>query len=406
MSDQPTPIPQAIEAIRRGDILILIDDENRENEGDFIFAAQHVTPEKINFITKHGRGLVCVPASLDRLRQLGLEPYPIDLNTSLMGTNFTVTVDARHGVATGISAQDRAETVKVFANPKATPADLARPGHVSPIGAAPGGVLARAGHTEGTVDLCLLAGLEPAGVLCEIMREDGTMARLPDLLAIARQFDMPLVAIRDIIDYRRHSEKLVKRVVTTKLPNAFGEWRMTLYEDTVNQEHHIALVMGQVGQEPTLVRMHSQCFTGDTLGSHRCDCGPQLHEAMRMIAEAGHGIVVYLHQEGRGIGLKNKLLAYALQEKGRDTVEANEDLGFKADLREYGVGAQILVDLGVRRLRLMTNNPRKIVGLEAYGLEIAERVPIVVGRNACNARYLDVKRSRLGHMLGDDPVIE
>lgn len=406
MSDFFTPISEAIEAFKQGRILILVDDEDRENEGDFIFAAEHVTPEKINFITKYGRGLVCVAASLERLHQLGLEPYPPEMNSSLMGTNFTVSVDARHGVTTGISAADRSRTVSVFADPRARPTDLVRPGHLFPIGARPGGVLARAGHTEGTVDFCILAGLEPAGVLCEIMRDDGEMARLPDLRKLAEEFDLPIVSIRDLIAYRRRSEKLVQRIVSTVLPNEFGTWQMVLYEDKVDDELHVALVMGEIDDRPTLVRMHSQCFTGDTLGSYRCDCGPQLKTAMKMIADEGRGVIVYLHQEGRGIGLKNKLLAYALQEQGRDTVEANEELGFKADLREYGIGAQILVDLGVRRLRLMTNNPRKIVGLEAFHLEMVERVPIVVGRHPCNERYLQTKRSRLGHMLGDDPVIQ
>jgi 3,4-dihydroxy 2-butanone 4-phosphate synthase/GTP cyclohydrolase II len=405
MSDLFSPIPEAIEAFKLGRILILVDDEDRENEGDFIFAAEHATPDKINFVAKHGRGLVCVAASLDRLRQLGLEPYPAETNTSSMGTNFTISVDARHGVTTGISASDRCMTARVFADPKAGPADLARPGHIFPIGARPGGVLARAGHTEGTVDFCNLAGLEPAGVLCEIMRDDGEMARLPDLKPLADQFDLPIVSIRDLIAHRRLSEILIHRVVTTNLPNEFGHWRMTLYEDKVDQELHVALVMGDVDERPILVRMHSQCFTGDTLGSLRCDCGPQLRQAMKMISEEGRGVIVYLHQEGRGIGLKNKLLAYALQEKGRDTVQANEELGFKADLREYGIGAQILTDLGVRRLRLMTNNPRKIVGLEAFRLEMVERVPILVGAHPLNRDYLNAKRSRLGHFLGNDPII-
>jgi 3,4-dihydroxy 2-butanone 4-phosphate synthase / GTP cyclohydrolase II len=400
-----TSIPEAIERFRAGEIVILVDDEDRENEGDFVFAAEHVSPEKINFLATHGRGLICVPASLERLAQLDLSPYPAESNTALMGTNFTVSVDARRNVTTGISAKDRAETVKVFANPEAKPSDLVRPGHLFPIGAQVGGVLARAGHTEGTVDLCILAGLQPAGVLCEIMRPDGEMARLPDLRELADKFNLAIVTIKDLIAHRRRTEKLVKRIVTTKLPNEFGVWEMTLYEDMVNDELHVGLTLGEIDERPTLVRMHSQCFTGDTLGSYRCDCGPQLKTAMRMIAEEGRGIIVYLHQEGRGIGLKNKLLAYALQEKGRDTVEANEDLGFKADLREYGIGAQILSDLGARQLKLMTNNPRKIVGLDAFHLEVVARVPIIVGQHECNRQYLNTKRSRLGHMLGEDPVI-
>jgi 3,4-dihydroxy 2-butanone 4-phosphate synthase/GTP cyclohydrolase II len=406
MNDLLTPIPQAIEAIRQGKIIIMVDDEDRENEGDFVFAAEHATPEKINFLATQGRGLVCVPASMERLRQLNLEPYPAESNTALMGTNFTVSVDAARNVTTGISARDRAETVRIFANPEAKPSDLVRPGHLFPIAAMQGGVLARAGHTEGTVDLCVLAGLQPAGVLCEIMRDDGEMARMPELQELAHRHEMPIISIKDLIAHRQRTEKLVRRIVTTSLPNRFGEWHMTLYEDIVNEELHVALVMGAIDAGPTLVRMHSQCFTGDVLGSYRCDCGPQLDEAMKMVAAEGRGVIVYLHQEGRGIGLKNKLLAYALQEQGRDTVEANEELGFKADLREYGIGAQILVDLGIRKIRLMTNNPRKIVGLEAFGIEMVERVSIEVGRHACNEKYLGTKRSRLGHMLGKEIIIE
>ena len=399
MSTVFTPIPDIIQAIAKGRMIILVDDEERENEGDFVFAAEHVTPEKINFLATHGRGLICVPADTDRLRQLDLEPYPEEKNTSLLGTNFTETVDARYGVSTGISAADRAQTVRVMADPKSRPSDLVRPGHLSPIAAREGGVLARAGHTEGTVDLCRLAGLQPAGVLCEILNEDGTMARLPDLTVLAERFEMPIATIKDIIAYRRRTEKLVREVVTTSIPNEFGDWKLTLYEDIVGKELHLAMVMGEVSQEPILVRMHSQCFTGDVLGSLRCDCQPQLHKAMELIGQEGRGIIVYLHQEGRGIGLKNKLLAYALQDQGRDTIEANEDLGFKPDLREYGIGAQILSELGVEKIRLMTNNPCKIIGLEAFGLEVAERVPIVVGHSEHNARYLETKCRRMGHML-------
>lgn len=399
MSNVFAPIPEVIEALAQGRIIILVDDEERENEGDFVFAADHVTPEKINFLATHGRGLICVPADTERLRQLDLEPFPAEKNTSLLGTNFTVTVDARQGVSTGISAADRAETVRVMANPKSRPADLVRPGHISPIAAREGGVLARAGHTEGTVDLCRLAGLQPVGVLCEILNDDGTMARLPNLIELARKFEMPIATIKDIIAYRRRTERLVKDVACTTIPNQFGEWRLTLYEDIVNHELHLAMVMGEINDEPILVRMHSQCFTGDVLGSMRCDCQPQLHKAMELIANEGRGVIVYLHQEGRGIGLKNKLLAYALQDQGRDTIEANEELGFKADLREYGIGAQVLSDLGVKKIRLMTNNPCKIVGLEAFGLEVTERVPIVVGHSAYNKRYLETKCQRMGHML-------
>lgn len=399
MSKPFTPIPDAIKAFAEGQIIIMVDDEDRENEGDFIFAAEQATPEKINFVVTHGRGLVCVASPLDRLAKLDLDPYPEEKNTALLGTNFTDSVDARHNVSTGISTADRCETVKVMANPKSRPTDLVRPGHVFPIGAREGGVLTRAGHTEGTVDLCTLAGQEPVGVLCEILNEDGTMARLPQLQEIARRFDLPLVTIKDLIAHRQRTEKLVRKAVSTQIPNEYGMWELALYEDIVNGESHLALSMGDIDGGGCLVRMHSQCFTGDTFGSLRCDCGPQLHTAMQKIADEGRGVITYLHQEGRGIGLKNKLKAYVLQDQGRDTVEANEDLGFKADLREYGIGAQILVDLGVRQIRLMTNNPRKIVGLEAYGLEVVERVSMEVGRGKYNCRYLDTKAARLGHLF-------
>lgn len=400
MSNPPfTPIIQALGALAEGRILILVDDEERENEGDFIFAAQHVTPEKVNFLATHGRGLICAPATLDRLRHFDLQPYPPDKNTALMGTNFTDSVDARQGVSTGISAADRAETIRVLANPASRPSDLVRPGHVFPIAANEGGVLTRAGHTEGTVDLCRLSGCEPVGVLCEILNPDGSMARLPELTELAHAHDMPLVTIKDLIAHRSRTEKLVNRLVITDLPNDFGHWKLILYEDLVKDEHHMALILGEPSEAPTLVRMHSQCFTGDTLGSLRCDCGAQLHEAMRKVAEAGRGVIIYLHQEGRGIGLHNKLMAYELQDHGLDTVEANERLGFKADLREYGIGAQILADLGLRQIRLMTNNPRKIVGLAGYNIEVIERVGLEVGRHNNNQRYLETKRSRLGHLL-------
>ncbi len=394
-----TPIPQAIEALREGRVLILVDDEERENEGDLVFAAELSTPEKINFLATHGRGLICAPATAERLERLGLRPPAVEENTALMGTNFTQSVDAIHGVTTGISAADRCATVRMLANPEVRPADLARPGHIFPIAAREGGVLARAGHTEGTVDLCRLAGLQPVGVLCEILRDDGQMARLPDLFQMAERFGLPVVTIKDIIAYRRRTERLINKVVTTNIPNAFGQWELSLYEDIVENGQHLAMTMGKIDDSPILVRMHSQCFTGDTIGSLRCDCGFQLEAAMGRVADEGRGIIVYLHQEGRGIGLKNKLLAYKLQDGGCDTVDANARLGFKPDLREYGIGAQILVDLGVRRIRLMTNNPRKIVGLEAYGLEIAEVVPLEAGRGEHNEHYLETKRIRLGHRL-------
>lgn len=404
MSTPFSSIPDAIQAIKEGRMIILVDDENRENEGDFVFAADHVTPEKINFLAREGRGLVCVAASEERMSALQLEPMvPDHSNNSLHRTNFTVSVDARHNVTTGISAADRYETIKLFVNPDARPSDLVRPGHIFPIIARRGGSLVRAGHTESSVDLSVLAGLSPVAVICEIQNDDGSMARMPDLIKLAEKHNMLLVTIKDLMEYRMATEKLVKRVVTVKIPNAFGEWDLSMYEDVVNNETHLAMSMGKIGPEPTLVRVHSQCFTGDTLGSLRCDCGPQLDAAMAKIAEEGRGVIVYMHQEGRGIGLKNKLLAYALQEQGKDTVEANEALGFKPDLREYGIGAQILADLGLQRIRIMTNNPRKIVGINAYGLEVVERVSIEAGRHEHNKNYLETKRSRLGHMIESLP---
>jgi 3,4-dihydroxy 2-butanone 4-phosphate synthase/GTP cyclohydrolase II len=396
------PIGDAIETIRRGDMIILVDDKDRENEGDLVFAAECSSPEKVNFLARHGRGLICVSMELDRLEKLDLHLYPEGVNKALMGTNFTLeTVDAREGVSTGISARDRSRTIRVLSDFESKPDDLVRPGHVYPIGAREGGVLTRAGHTEGSVDLCHLAGLNPAAVLCEICRDDGEMARLPDLVRIAEEHHLPIVSIEELIAYRRRHEKLVHCVVTVPLPNQYGDWKLSLYEDIVLKETHIALTLGEINDDPILVRMHSQCFTGDVLGSFRCDCGPQLQAAMELISMELRGVIVYLHQEGRGIGLKNKLLAYALQDQGRDTVEANEDLGFKPDLREYGIGAQILVDLGVRKIKLLTNNPRKIVGIDAYGMEFVERVPLIVGHHDQNAQYMETKECRLGHILSD-----
>lgn len=402
-------VEEAIEEFRRGKMLIMIDDEDRENEGDFVIPAEFATPEIINFMIKKGGGLVCVATTQERLHQLGLEPM-VRENTSREGTNFAVAVDAREGTTTGISAYDRARTIKVFVDPNAKPSDLIKPGHVFPLGARPGGVLQRAGHTEGAVDLAILAGLFPAAVICEILNEDGTMARLPDLKKIARENGLKIITIRDIIAFRRRTEHLVKRVVTTTLPNQYGIWNLHLYEHTITGELHVALTMGETEkfkykENGVLVRVHSQCFTGDTLGSFRCDCGPQLHKSMEMIAEEGEGIILYLGQEGRGIGLKHKLIAYTLQEHGKDTVEANKELGFKPDLREYGTGAQILVDLGVRRIRLLTNNPKKLIGLKGYGLEIVERVPIVVGTNEFNIDYIRAKKEKLGHLI-DEQVFE
>jgi 3,4-dihydroxy 2-butanone 4-phosphate synthase/GTP cyclohydrolase II len=393
-------VEEAIERYRRGEILILVDDEDRENEGDLVFAGSHVSPEKINFLAKYGRGLICVATTRERLEQLGLRPL-VSRNTSRFGTNFYEPVDAVRGTTTGISAADRAATIRVFVDPEARPEDLAKPGHMQTLGARDGGVLERAGQTEGVVDLAKLAGLPPVGVLCEIMNDDGTMARMPQLERFAREHGLKIVTIRDIIEYRLRNEQLVKRIVTVPLRNWYGEWALSYYE-AWNGEGHLALTMGDLETKRdvgVLVRVHSQCFTGDTLGSYRCDCGPQLHAAMQKIAEEGVGVILYLHQEGRGIGLKNKLLAYQKQDEGYDTVEANEVLGFKADLREYGVGAQILKDLGLTRIRLMTNNPKKIVGLSAYKLEVVDRVPLVVGRHEYNAAYLQTKRDKLGHLI-------
>jgi len=400
MSVRLASIAEAIETIRSGGIIILVDDENRENEGDFVFAADHATPEKVNFSIKEGRGLLCVSAPEERMAELDLQPMvSAPENTSLHSTNFMVSVDARRNVTTGISAQDRCRTIQVFVDPAAQPSDLARPGHIFPIAARRGGVLVRAGHTEGSVDLCRLAALNPVGVMCEVLNEDGQPARLPELSRIARRHGLPLVTIKDLIAYRMETEELIRKVVTVHIPNAYGEWELTMFEDTVNGETHLTMAMGPIGPEPTLVRVHSQCFTGDTLGSFRCECGPQLQAAMRQIAREGRGVIVYMHQEGRGIGLRNKLLAYALQEQGRDTVEANEALGFKPDLREYGIGAQILAELGLKKLRIMTNNPRKIVGIQSFGLEVVERVPLEVGHRRQNLSYLEAKRKRLGHLI-------
>ena len=393
-------VEEAIELFKQGRMLIMVDDEDRENEGDLVIPAGVADAASINFMSKYGRGLICLSCTMERAKELELDLMVRD-NTSKLGTNFTVSVDARHGTSTGISAKDRASTVKAFIDPKARPTDLSRPGHVFPICARPGGVLERAGHTEGTVDLCRLAGVYPAAVLCEIMKENGEMARMPELEKVAKQHDLKIITIRDIIAYRMQNEKLIRRVVQTHIPNEYGEWKIILYEGIIDNELHVAMIKGEPEkQESALVRVHSQCFTGDTLGSHRCDCGPQLEEAQRLIQKEGHGVILYLHQEGRGIGLKNKLLAYALQDQGRDTVEANEDLGFRPDLREYGIGAQILCDLGLRKIRLMTNNPKKIIGLSGYDLEVTGRVPLIVGICEHNQYYLKTKEKKMGHIFG------
>lgn len=395
-------IPKALEILKHGGIVIVTDDEDRENEGDFVCNADKCTPESVNFMATHGRGLICISMTQKRLAELSL-PLMVQHNTARLATNFTVSVDAAENITTGISAGDRAETIHILCDPKAHPGDLARPGHIFPIGARNGGVLERAGHTEGSSDMARLSGSQPLGVMCEILNKDGSMARMPDLLKIAKKHDMPIVTIRDLIAYRVETERLVERVAETTLPNKYGMWNMYLYENKINGKVHTVLKMGEPEkQESALVRVHSQCFTGDTLGSLRCDCGPQLETAMERIAKEGHGILLYMAQEGRGIGLKNKIMAYALQDQGHDTVEANEALGFKPDLRNYGYGAQILRDMGLNNLRLMTNNPRKIVGLEAYGLRVVDRISIEVGCHAHNKRYLDTKKTKLGHILKRD----
>jgi 3,4-dihydroxy 2-butanone 4-phosphate synthase/GTP cyclohydrolase II len=392
-------IEEALDDIREGKMVIVVDDEDRENEGDFVMAAQKATPEAVNFMVTHGRGQLCVPLTAQRLEKLDL-PMMVERNTARLGTAFTVSVDALKGTTTGISAHDRARTIRTLVDPKAKPADLGRPGHVHPLRAAEGGVLRRAGHTEATVDLPRLAGLEPAGVLCEIMSEDGSMARLPELEKLAARFDLKIITIADLIKYRRRTERLVEQVAEVDLPTRYGTFRLHAYSSVVDPNPYIALAMGDIADgEPVLVRIHSSCLTGDLLGSLRCDCGDQLHLALSRIAREGRGMVLYIQQEGRGIGLLNKLRAYELQDKGADTVEANHMLGLPADARDYGIGAQILVDLGIRKIRLMTNNPAKRAGLEGYDLEIVERVPLEIEPNEANARYLQTKREKMGHLL-------
>jgi len=392
-------IADVIEEIGRGRMVIVTDDEDRENEGDLVMAASKVTPQAVNFMATHGRGLICVPITEDRAAHLGLQRM-VAHNRELHATDFTVSVDASHGTTTGISARDRAATIKVLASPTAGSKDLRQPGHIFPLQAAEGGVLKRAGHTEAGVDLARLAGLDPSGVICEILNEDGSMARLPDLLKFKKKHGLRICSIRDLIAYRRKSEKLVRREQEIEMPTDFGDFKMFLYRAEVDNHHHLALVKGPIDpKKPALVRVHSECLTGDVFGSRRCDCGSQLHRALAQIAESGHGVLVYMRHEGRGIGLPAKIHAYKLQEEGLDTVEANERLGYPADLRDYGTGAQILADLGVTKIRLLTNNPRKVVGLEGYGMEIIERVPIRSEPNRHNARYLSTKKKKLGHMI-------
>ena len=396
-------IPEILEDLKQGRMVIVVDDEDRENEGDLVIAASSVKPEDINFMAKFGRGLICVPMEEERLGALDLEPMLKDKTQPLkedpFKTAWMISVDASRGITTGISAHDRARTIEVLINPRAKAEDLIRPGHIFPLRARRGGVLVRAGHTEATIDLMRLAGLYPSGVICEIMNDDGTMSRLPQLLEFSRVHNLKICSIASLIEYRRSSEKLIERLSETFLPTESGKYKLILYRDLTNDKIHVVLTMGDLGREAVLVRVHSECLTGDVFGSLRCDCGWQLNLAMQVIGKEQRGVILYMNQEGRGIGLVDKIRAYSLQDKGLDTVEANEALGHKADLRDYGIGAQILVDLGIKNIRLLTNNPRKIVGLEGYGLRVVERIPLQIEPNPLNYQYLKTKKEKLGHDL-------
>lgn len=392
-------ISDVIADLRAGKMVIVTDDADRENEGDLILPAEKASAESVNFMIRHAGGLICVPLTEERAAQLGLQRM-VPHNREVHGTDFTASVDAAKGVTTGISAADRARTIRILADSRSTPGDLVQPGHVFPLRARAGGVLRRAGHTEAAVDLARLAGCDPTGVICEILNEDGTMARLPDLQAFRKRHHLKICTIQDLIAFRRRSEKLVEREQTVAMPTDFGKFDLVLYRSCVDESHHLALVKGKIDPEkPTLVRVHSECLTGDVFGSRRCDCGTQLHSALERIEDEGTGVLVYMRQEGRGIGLAAKIHAYKLQEEGLDTVEANEKLGFPMDLRDYGLGAQILADLGVQKIRLMTNNPRKVVGLEGYGMQIVEQTPIRSDAHSDNARYLETKKTKMGHLL-------
>ncbi len=399
MNEQFDSIESVIADLKKGKMVIVVDDADRENEGDLIMAAEKVTPQAVNFMARFGRGLICVPTTSARLKQLGVEQMVLQ-NRDSFKTDFQVSVDAAKNISTGISAADRAQTIKVMTDPTAVPNDLVQPGHIFPLRAKAGGVLQRAGHTEAAVDLVSLAGFREVGVICEIMSDNGEMARLPELKKFARKHRLKICTIESLIKHRRTREKLVERVEVVKMPTDYGDFDLYLYRSNLDGQNHLALVKGDVaGKKNVLVRVHSECLTGDVFGSRRCDCGPQLHQAMKQIADEGRGVIVYMRQEGRGIGLAAKIQAYKLQENGYDTVEANLKLGFKMDLREYGLGAQIMVDLGLKKIRLLTNNPKKIVGLDGYGLEIVQQVPIRVKANPHNEKYLKVKREKLGHLL-------